>query len=338
MHRSLYRMIHFSLLLFSFPLIGSLETKTADPSCLRDGWNAPAQFDQGDLGGYLTKTFLIWKVEGDSTAPGVVVLGSGAEEILLEKEYRLGFHLGGGYHLPYGNWQIELGYSYLPMKATSQEVQSDSSAEEIAPFWAKKSQDAPSFLSENSVWTFSAQSVTASLLRRYYVGQKLLVALETGLRSWIVQQNYDAKYAGVNAHLETHSKAHLWNLGPRTSLHSDWFIGSGLRFFGHIGGSIGYTKAGIDHLETKDENATLFSLSDERPFLAPTSEIGVGLGWGASFLERGLHLDASLRYDLFVLYGQNVMKSLLEPFVENFSRGSYDVYLHGFSLMVRSDF
>ncbi|MEM8629121.1 MAG: Lpg1974 family pore-forming outer membrane protein [Chlamydiota bacterium] len=310
--------------------------------CLPEGFNKALSFDRGERGAYLKKRLFLWRAEGDLLSPAIVQKEDASsqnwEVVSLEDRYQFGGSFAGGYHFAHGDWRAGLQYTYFGSRTSSPGTEISSSEGEIVPLWAADQRAGGPYFSEEARWTLYRHLIDLDLSRRYYVGQLLAVSAQVGLRAILFSQKYQAEYGNATTSLTTQTQTDSWSLGPRLQLSSSWFIGSGLELFFDIASTLSYVDCDAHHQEEDPLGSYELQLNAKDVRVCPTQEMSAGIGWGASFLRHAFHLHVTLEYTLEALYGQNVLRSFLEPIVVNFSRGSDDLTLQGFTLSVRSDF
>ena len=109
---------------------------------------------------------------------------------------------------------------------------------------------------------------------------------------------------------------------------------------GEASGSLLYTSFGsITHREDNGQNDSAYWLKNgEYKTLRPMADMKVGLGWGSYFDRQNYHFDLLATYDFTMMWGQNMMRSLVGTYNGGNAYEACDLHLQGVTATVRFDF
>jgi hypothetical protein len=72
--------------------------------------------------------------------------------------------------------------------------------------------------------------------------------------------------------------------------------------------------------------------------LRPILDMGLGLGWGGYLDCQNFYLDIAANYDFMFLWGQNMMRHLVDDYNYGVDGAAADLFYQGLTLTVRFDF
>ena len=282
------------------------------------------------------------------------ILESGGYPVFQDANYTSGFKVGLGGNLNVDDWVLDAEYTYLRQSTTTSKTAPASDAVGYPGvfsftgwfFDTYYSEDlvAPSFKSK---WKFGLDWIDLTIKRPFYSGLKLTATPSFGLRASWIRQNLDiTSYNGIYADADegtdvSKNSSHSWGIGPRGVVDLHWLIGKGFRFQGILGGSLLFTQyTRVSHLSPSYDE-----IVGGAPFvmknyncIRPMAEANLGFGWGRYFSQNRYRCDLSATYDFNFLWGQNMLKYMVN--LGGFGQGAspYDLYMHGLTVKFRLDF
>lgn len=120
-----------------------------------------------------------------------------------------------------------------------------------------------------------------------------------GIRNLWVHQAADVSYVGGSAGtsaLTTTFKNNFWGLGAIAGLESQWLFGHGLIFYGNSALSL---LAGTMKLSSEEvqSSTTLYSLTDTYEVTKHVTDVGFGLRWNHSFVDKMYNIGVQLGWE-----------------------------------------
>lgn len=209
-----------------------------------------------------------------------------------------------------------------------------------------------------SKWHVGLNYYDGTIGRPYYLSRKVVINPSFGVRLAFIEQSLRIRIKpfvglmGVSPlvnHLRSNNKSESWALGPRACLGGHWLLGGGWRLDGSAGASLLYTRfSEVRHKEDAPDSTGITPttvISDHKYHtMRPWVEGGLGLAWGSYIYNAAYHIDLSASYDFNYLWGQNMMRKLVQ--MANVGTGNTtgsgaaagDLFMHGLTLTGRFDF
>lgn len=278
--------------------------------------------------------------------------------VFQNSDYTSGFKVGLGANLNVDDWVVDLEYTYLRQTTNNSSTIDGTLVDGSTPYFKFMNWFTPQVYgygpiaaSFQSKWKLGLDWLDLSFKRPFYQSRRLVVASSAGLRASWIRQNMkitapDAflPYNGDgDAALDTsHTKSNSWAIGPRGVVETHWLLGMGFRFEGSVGGSLLYTQfTTVSHTETGNVYGTNHPVgfsTQNYSCLRPMLEADLGIGWGRYFAQNRYHWDLAFSYDFNYLFGQNMMRYLLDINSIANTGAMGDLYLHGLTIKTRFDF
>jgi hypothetical protein len=321
-------------------------------------YNAPARIDVNkswDI--FFTCSFIYWHAdqEGmDIAFPTNATTGpySVNTHVLQQPfEYKPGFKVGMGVDFDYDNWIGNLEYSWFRSTTATGWKAAPPDSRGTTYLWALS--DWYYYGATNayatdlySKWNLKMDLLDATLSRPFYQGTKLTILPFGGLRAAWMRQMLHIKaneylIAAPNP-IVSKTLSNSWALGPRVGCQCHWLLGWGFRFEGDVAGSLLYTRyTTLAHREDDPAAAgtILYSAdSNDSSVLRPMGDMEIGLGYGTYLNRQTYHFDLLATYDFNVMWGQNMMRELVNAFVFGETSEAGDLHLHGLTITARLDF
>ena len=284
----------------------------------------------------------------------VYATGKGGFPIFQDTNYVSGFKIGLGANLNVDDWGLDAQYTYLRQNTTTSQTAptaTDEGYTSVLYFtgWFFDNYYGQGLVANQlkSKWNFALDWADLMLNRPFYLGKKLIATPSVGLRgSWIRQQldvtSIDSTLEDVSyGTLFSQNSSHSWAVGPRGLIDLRWLIGMGFRLQGNAGASLLFTQfTKVTHFVSdfdEDVGASPFAITNYNCVRA-MAEGNLGLGWGQYLYRNLYHIDLSATYDFNFLWGQNMLKYMVN--LNGFGRGTspYDLLMHGLTINGRFDF
>lgn len=320
-----------------------------EKKCFPAAYNAPASIATSCSWDFdVFASFLYWHVSQEDmdiahAAMSATQVGAVAYQNF---DYKPGFKLGVGFDTNYDDWVGWVEYTWMH-QTTSSSYSPPAQTSGATGSWA--SQDwfinylavlgSPNGLVSSS-WKMNLDMLDAVFSRPYYQGTQLTMSPYAGLRSLWLRQRLKVNLAitASPGFAYAINQSHAWSIGPVGGMMGHWLIGQGLRFEGNAGGSLLYMQyTSVGHKELDSGTTVLTAGTSDLNALRPTTEFGVGLGWGSYYSCQQFYFDVSARYDFMVLWNQNVLRQLVGN-LAGYTEGPGNLYLHGLTVSARFDF
>lgn len=328
-----------------------------------------------DIPFYMRASFLYWYAgeEGLSIASNGVLnnqLYKPSESTMLfpSFEYKPGFKVGLGYTFS-REWTLYAEYTWLRgTHSTETSAPSGPTAtgatEGVSvgtPVWAVNdwflqsttANQAISASNISSQWHYLVEFIDLVASRPFYEGRMLIVNPYGGLRAaWIQQMMKVSLTEAPNQYLfptpttpiVSKSGSHSWAIGPRAGLDVYCLLSKGFRLEGDMAANLLYTcYTKVFH----EEDPASFAFMNQQPLkvrwnhyncLRVMAECALGLGWGEYWQNEAYHIDFCLDYTFSYLWGQNMIRKLLDETLTRTASTASDMYFHGLTVTGRLDF
>ena len=316
-------------------------------------YNAPARIEVNkswDV--FLTGSFIYWKADQDSmdlAYPTTTTLqGLNASFKQQKTEYKPGFKLALGYDFDFDNWVGDVEYTWFRSTTSTGWLPAPADARGGTPIWVigdwvyavAAQYQALDILSQ---WKLKIDIVDGTMSRPFYQGRKLTVLPFGGLRAAMIRQNLHLSANIIAATpITSVTQSNSWAIGPRAGMQAHWLVGWGFRMEGDIAGSLLYTKyTKVAHREDDSTAVSVpFYSANFKDYVAlrPMADLSLGMGWGSYFDRQNYHFDLLATYDFNVMWGQNMMRNLVNAYNYGATSDAGDLHLQGFTLTARFDF
>lgn len=308
-------------------------------------YNAAARFDvncKWDL--FLSVSFLYWQSsqEGMDLAyvtEGIedhLVVPSGSVQI-QKFEYKPGFKVALGMDFDYDNWVGALEYTWL-----HQQTHMSKSAPSGFVWQMTNWYDFDYATSFSSNWRAHIDILDATMSRPFYQSRNITITPFGGMRAaWIRQNMHISLLYTPESELPwvSHNLSHAWSLGPRGGLQAHCLLGAGFRMEGDCSGSVLFTRyTKVAHEEVTPSSLVYALQYCDYNTLRPMADMSIGLGWGSYFDHQNYHFDLLATYDFNVMWGQNMMRSIVDTHNLGSAFEAGALYLQGLTVSARFDF
>ena len=326
-------------------------------------YNYPAAVDFPDqFGAFVDASYIYWYAgEGGLDVASVAVMQGGgniippntkAQILFPSFEYSSGFKLGFGWMPGVDHWVLRADYTYVRQKVNSNysapSQPNGTGVLYLTSWFAQSSSGANQALACKSLrsnWNLGIDWVDATLSRPHYMGRDWTVTPFGGLRSSWIRQSYHITLNTIlntagPGELTSKNHSHSWGIGPRGGVEWHWLAPAHFRFQGTFGGSLLYTKySTLSHVEDPLTVRTApVSFYLENPtFLQAMAEASFGIGWCA-YWGNSVRFDLSMEYDFNLLWNQNLIRTLQEDYILGMNPAGNNLFLHGLSVNIRTDF
>jgi Legionella pneumophila major outer membrane protein precursor len=353
-----------------------------EPGQLPAGYNYPAAYKLSEgWDFFVTADYIFWMASQDSMVmPSVVVNpvstkvstpvnqgtgfnGTYVNVTPLDTTFKSGFKVGLGWQMPsIDHWIVGFEYTWYHQTFTH------SIRSSTTPAFAEGSNalalpTEPITTNQSSVliyndslilsvndydvtfkqqWQLAIDILDGKFERPYYLGTRLLVNPEAGVRvTWIEQTIRYTHPNTSDAVATTQIKYHSnnWGLGPRFAARANWFLGGGVSLVSKAGASLLFTQ--FNEIYRKDNNLVstgpVYRQGGEINVLRPQFEAGLGMQWGGYVGDDSMHLDLSATYDFNMFWNQNEAVNALTGNL-SVAPSSGSLYLHGLTVRAGFDF
>jgi len=307
------------------------------------GYYYPALYEtSGCYDIILDAEFIYWAPDKQLNSYAVEhnIVGTTIENHVLTHDfgYHPGFKIGAGIGLPcFDNMSLNAEYLWFNHTTTSRRTASPGDFITLLPgITLPDPFPQPISSRVTSKWHVNHQMADFTLGRAFYLGQRMILSANMGIRGVWFDQSQSVDYDLIAGGLATtRNTLKAWALGPALKLNAKGLFCGGFYALGKTGVFFLY------HRFTKNDFSSDFPftipyqrnsfLGSKKPYLFPTYlETGLGFGWAKYFCGNSFHVDLALTYDYFValmLFNVVVGGNL-----------SKDFYMHGLTLKAQLDF
>lgn len=263
-----------------------------------------------------------------------------------------GFKVGLGMNFDIDNWVGYAEYTWLH-GSTSQTMapgpDARGTAVAVLGTWYNQQTADPvdhTATSVSSKWKVHLDLLDLTMSRPYYEGRNLTITPYSGMRVFWLRQNFRLSATTTSAPANpviSHNQSKSWAIGPRAGMQGHWLVGLGFRMEGDVGGALvyqKYSKVGhrSDAINDDDDGAADLISYKNYGALRPILDMGLGLGWGGYLDCQNFYLDIAANYDFMFLWGQNMMRHLVDDYNYGVDGAAADLFYQGLTLTVRFDF
>ena len=302
-------------------------------------YNAPARIDvRGSFDVFLQADFIWWQPKEEGTELASVIknpqaLATPDSTVHIGNDYKPGFKIGLGVNFEHDNWGMFTEYTWLHFTQSTSYTKSVAT-DSVYPIW-NHTLGAVDSLTGN--WKVGYDVIDLVMQRAYYNGTKLTYTPYLGLRGgWLKQKISTTGTIGANTAPST-AKDKTWLIGPKAGFDANYIFGAGFRMFGKAAAALLYQnfKTSINYYSAAATPVLQKYKKDSNGQITPNAELGLGLGYGTYFSNRGFHFDIAISYDFEYFWKQNRMISILE-YDDSSAQG--DLFMHGLTVALRFDF
>ena len=313
-------------------------------------------YHKGENGFNINASYIFWQPKEGGAALGILANTATTKYgtvINFEENYKSGFKVGLGYAMPYDNWELNAEYIWFHNSHNKSKSRS-STTEFIIPFWAGVINIGDHAYNCTGTWTLNMDMARLDLSHPLYVGKKLLLNLDFGLKGGRIDQKMHAYYNLLedSDYEQSNWKTDSWLIGPKIALHSNWMISDCFFLAANFSTALLYQKFDIkgDQIATTSSLGSSRSLlKDTYSMLNPNFELFWGLGYTKSFCDNAYNCMLKAGYEFITYLNQNMMKHYRDNMHINISyehlgtpNTSYqnigDLFIHGFTVKAQFDF
>jgi len=260
-----------------------------------------------------------------------------SDNLDVDFDYEPGFNVFVGKKLCWDHWNVYLDYTRLHFTVSQTYNSPDNTY--YVPYWLSAViYPTTTITTMHGSWRLKYDMFDFMITRPFYVGRRLIITPEMGLRGGVINQRYRATYGnqgGVSA------KQNSWLVGPRAMADMNWLIAYGFSFDAYVGGGLYYQHFDISDQQMVPTNIYPLQLDKETQNVTPHFQIGGGLGYNQYFANDRWHVSLDLLYNFEVYLHQNEMRKLSDTSHTDTDRQTSDVgdlIFHGLVVALRFDF
>lgn len=316
-----------------------------DRDCMIGGYNAQGRIDVcGSRDFYASGTFLYWepKEQGLDIALITPIYNptvNDANNLNTDFDYQPGFKITLGLFLLNDNWGLQADYTRFHTKNRAS-GKADPLIDTITNYWRVGTQ-IDNLISIISRASIDMDFIDLSIGRPYYMGTNLIFNPYIGVRGGLInQRNIVRTETSRSLWYETKVSSDSWFVGPKIGICTNWLLADGFRFFGDGFSSLFYQNFKVAAKEFEDRNPSLFTTnaSNTLGYINVSLDLSIGIGWGKYFHYQKLHIDATVGYELEVMWNQNQMRAFIEEIKHQIHSNPGNLTPHGFIVALRLDF
>lgn len=335
------------------------------PDCYPGIYNVPANVDLAcgwDVSA--TGSFIYWRASQDfmdsAFSAEFGLLGPSpagkAANLYPSFGYHPGFKVGIGAESVFDHWNLTLDYTWLHQKTTNSTGSLPAAVAVGDRVWIPKdwfnsldvrlpSQQAAQV--ENK-WKMHLDMLDLTASLPFYEAPEIVIYHMGGVRGLWVRQNYNVEAVLANAlgsaPVLSQNSSKCWSVGPLVGIAGYSLFKWGFRVQGETKFSMLYTRyTTLTHEENDQGFGDIAAIAGSMATygcIRPTSELGLGIGWGSYFGKTRYHADFSATYDFTILWSQNMMRQTVGSLADTYGYANMagNLYLHGLTVDARLNF
>lgn len=293
-------LIPISALLFALPGWSAIEepTRTNPPA-------NPWAEDSNLL--WVGAEALLWQAVEDNLQY-VMTSDAGSTSVdrdLVSPHFRWywGYRVGVGYQMPHDGWDGKLLYTRIKNHAKGKARNQDQT---LFQYWGEEENAlAGTITLAKASWRSDLDQFDLNLGREYFVGKRLTIRPNGGLRATWLFQKYDVHYTNqfdVEQKIDITNR--FWGFGLVGGVDTDWRFGGGFSLYGGADFSI---LLGFFDLDQKGHQDDISIWNAEKSFRAGTSIIDMELGikWARLVSNNQLGFTFKAGYEYHLYFNQN---------------------------------
>lgn len=300
-----------------------------EESQMSSGYNAPARIDvQGSWDLFIDGEFLFWQACADNlayatySADPVYYQPPYNGKLFLEKnKWKPGVRVKAGLGLNNDDWILDASWTHLIGRSKGSSTRAAGTS--LIPLIYSSAFTNADYVSGHAKNNFNM--IDLNFGRPFYLGKSLTVSPVMGFRGhWnrisntVYAQNVTYLYyaqeggfiipaTGSLDWLKQKSSYHIWGLGPKAAVASNWLFGKGFRMFGEADFALLFERTTAKAKETASasfvgvlrDGDTITNLKVKKQNLfRPNTKAEFGLGWGTYFDHSNWYVDLALAYEV----------------------------------------
>jgi hypothetical protein len=271
--------------------------------------------------------------------------------------WRPGFKLGVGYNSSCDGWDVNLLWTHLKARASS-DVDADEGTNAIIPLFSAFADPTGGQLNATFAkgkWSLKFDVVDLELGREFWVSKYLTLRPNIGLRFARLDQDYDVFYSGGSfgtLHDQNDLDNNFKGIGPRAGLDTVWHLRCGFSLFGNAAFSILYGRFHVREDEQTSlavspfTSTTLLSAKERFHTSKGALDLILGVQYETMFCDCRYGFVIGLAWENHLFFNQNhlwrinrVAQTATPGTGENvFFKTSGDLSTQGVTLNLRFEF
>lgn len=351
-----------------------LQAEQYDP-CISSGYLIPAAAAVcAEVPFFARASLLYWYVaeEGLSVATNGVLsdqlyLPSESQALFQSFEYKPGFKAGLGYtfakewtlYAEYtwlrGTQSVHRGSGSLPTAtAGTDDVLSGEGVWAVNDWFLQRAAAGEALAATNisSKWRYEIDLLDLTFSRPSYFAPMLIVTPYAGVRGMRMEQKVrvslsEALNQGISLEplspIASNNSSTSWAVGPRIGTGLSCFLSRRFRIEADTAASLLYTRF-TEIVHEEDEASLSFNPQpyklrwNEYSCARAIAECSLGFGWGEYWQNEAYRIDFAANYSFSYLWGQNMIRKMLDETFSKTASTASDMYFHGLNLTARLDF
>ena len=270
--------------------------------------------------------------------------------IFLDESYKSGFKIGLGYAFDYDNWDLDAGYLWFHNTNTKSKTRSVAT-EFIFPYWGGMSDLTNTRATTASAsWKLLLDMGYLNLTRPFYLGKKILLSFNYGLKGGRIDQKYSANYVLATGSLTSNWKSNSWLIGPNVGIGAKWLMGYNFFIATNASTALFYQNFSVSSLQTATTTSAHDAISnDKTSMLNPNFEYFIGIGYSKLFSDNQYNFLIQAGYEFQTYFRQNVMRHFRDYahidqnagvpiLLPSTYSGIGSLFMHGLTIKTQFDF
>ena len=272
-------------------------------------------YHRGENGFNINASYIFWLPKEGGSELGILAKSLESKYghmIYLDESYKSGFKIGAGYAMPYDNWELNAEYTWFHNSHTKS-LSRATSEEFIIPFWAGVINANDRAYNCTGTWSLCMDMAKIDLTHPVYIGKKLLLDLNCGLKGGRMDQKMYVYYNLLddNDYEKSNWKSDSWLIGPKFAVYSKWMVSECFFISGNFSTSLFYQNfdsKGIESGTASSVYSNRVLLKNKFSTLNPSIECLLGLGYTKSFCENAYNFMLKAGYEFITYFNQNMMR------------------------------
>lgn len=351
-----------------------LQAERFDPDC-PSSYTIPATVAIcAEVPFFAKASFLYWYVaeEGLSVATNGVLSGqlylpSESTSLFQSFEYKPGFKAGLGYTFAnewtlyaeytwlHGSQSVHRGTDSLPTATAGTASPSSGTGVWAVSDWFLQTAAAGGSIAASDIsskWNYEIDLWDLTFSRPSYFASMLIVTPYAGVRGMWMEQKMRVSLSEAPGQgfsivplnpIASDNSSTSWAIGPRMGTGLSCLLSRGFRIEADTAASLLYTRfTEITHEEDPASlayNPEPYKIRwNEYNCVRAIAECSLGLGWGEYWHNEAYRIDFAADYSFSYLWGQNMIRTMLDETLSKTASAASDMYFHGLTFTARLDF
>ena len=273
-------------------------------------------YHRGEDGFNINASYIFWQPKEAGTELALMFTDTLYSDIAcdsviyFDESYKSGFKVGAGYFMPYDDW--ELNAEYLWFHNSHHKSYIVNSSEYLLPTWGEILNVIDPAYNCKGKWTLIMDMGRLDITHPIYVGKKLLIDINCGIKGGRIDQKHYTYYNLISGDYEQSNwKSDSWLIGPKLAIFSKWMMSTSFFISANFSSSLFYQKFDVKGNQKGTDTfleSVKILISQKYSTLNPSIEFLLGLGYTKSFCNNAYNFMIKAGYDFVTYFNQNMMR------------------------------